>query len=78
MKIIFTESTVKEFLTDILSGSNQDIENLGYYFIIDDIFIPINEVEFYVGKIRVSNIYQNRFTIVDVYEKGMIWHKEEE
>ena len=27
--------------------------------------------------IAQPNIYQDKFTIVDVYEKGMIWHKEE-
>ena len=77
MKKNFTDSTVKEFLTDILSGSNQDIESLGYYFLMDDIFIPINKVEFYVGGIKVSNVYKDMFTVVDIHEKGMIWHKEE-
>ena len=41
MKIIFTETTVKDFINDILNTSDKDIEELDYYFIINGIFYII-------------------------------------
>lgn len=77
MKIIFTETTVKDFLDNVLNNSNKDIEELGYYFIVNGIFLPIDEIDVYVGGVKVRNAYQDDYLNVDTNEKGMIWHKEE-
>ena len=77
MKIIFTETTVKEFINDILNTSDKDIEEFDYYFIINGIFYPIDEVEIYTGEIRIRNTYRDEYIDVSTEEEGMIWHKEE-
>ena len=77
MKIIFTETTVKDFINDILNTSDKDIEELDYYFIINGIFYPIDEVEVYTREIRARNTYRDEYIDVSTEEQGMIWHKEE-
>ena len=77
MKIIFTETTVKDFVNDILNTSDKDIEELDYYFIINGIFYPIDEVEIYTGEIKSRNTYRDEYIDVSTEEEGMIWHKEE-
>lgn len=77
MKIIFTETTVKDFINDILNTSDKDIEELDYYFIINGIFYPIDEVEIYTGEIRARNTYRDEYINVSTEEQGMIWHKKE-
>lgn len=77
MKIIFTETTVKDFINDILNTSDKYIEELDYYFIINEIFYPIDEVKIYTGGIRARNTYRDEYIDVSTEEPGMIWHKEE-
>lgn len=77
MRIIFTETTVRNFINDILNTSDKDIEELDYYFIINGIFYPIDEVEIYTGEIRTRNTYRDEYIDVSTEEEGMIWHKEE-
>lgn len=77
MKIIFTETTVKDFINDILNTSDKYIEELDYYFISNGIFYPIDEVEIHTGEIRVRNTYRDEYINVSTKEEEMIWHKEE-
>ena len=73
--ITFTEVTVKDFLKEVLETEGKSIEELGYYFIIDGTFYPIDEVYVYTGEIEARNTYQNVDLIIQTNQEGIIWHK---
>ena len=73
--ITFTEVTVKDFLKEVLETKGKSIEELGYYFVIDRTFYPIDEVYIYTGEIEARNTYQDVDLIIQTNQEGIIWHK---
>lgn len=75
MVIIFTEATVKDFINDVLDA-DMDIQELQYYFIMNEVYYPIDEIEVKVGEITVRNTWLNEYLDISTEEKGVIWHRE--
>lgn len=75
MVIIFTETTVKDFVNDVLDA-DMDIQELQYYFIMNKVYYPIDELEVNVGGITVRNTWLNEYLDISTEEKGLIWRRE--
>lgn len=73
--IEFKEISVLNFITQILNTIGFAIEELNFYFIINDTFFPIDEIEIYTGGVTIRNTYHNVELDVNTSEQGMIWHK---
>ena len=75
--IEFKEMSVLKFITDVLNAKEFAIEELNYYFIVNDTFFPIDEITVYTGGVTIRNTYHNIELDVDTSEQGMIWYKTE-
>lgn len=68
MKMVYKSVPIKEFIDDVLTAIACDnVRELGYYFFTDDVFLPIDEIHIFTGRIEVKcikfNITQEIFSI---------------
>lgn len=77
-KIIFSLVTVENFVKDIVNTEEElDIKELDYYFIINDVFYPIDEVFLQVGSVKIINTDFDTQLYVN-FDEMQIWKKVEE
>lgn len=73
--LIFKPVTGKEFLQKAIIESDKmtDLDELGYYLIVNDSFFIIQECSVTPGAVEVRNCYNDVHYTVEMDEEGMIY-----
>lgn len=74
--ITFKSITVLKLIEEKLFNQTEDFEE-DYYFIVNDIFFPIQEIFVFEGGIEVKNTSYDIDIEIKADEKDLIWKKEE-